>query len=141
MNFKRTTIIPLDDKELAKSIFDAFINKEFMILMIILGDNESIRESLPRADNLATQTYFNMERWVLWVRDYDILADSLKNQLEKKDESGEEEVNYNDVKCFCFSPILDEAAGVILKNGRLSYLTLQNSFFRAQNHDLGAISL
>lgn len=133
MNFKRTTIIPIEDKELAKLIFDSYIEKEFMILMIILGDSETIRESLFKADNLATQTYFNMERWVLWIRDYEVLKDTLIAQLKANPNNIEFE--YENVKCFCFSPIKDVATGIIQKNGRLSYLTLQRSFFQAQDHD------
>ena len=139
MNFKRTTIIPLDDKPLAKLIFDAFINKEFMILMVILGDTESIREALPKADNLATKIYFGMERWVLWIRDYEILEATIKAQLTALDEH--KEVEYNDVKCFCFSPVLDAATGFILKNGRLNYASLQQSFFKAQAHDTGLTTI
>ena len=133
MNLKRTTIIPIDDKELAKSIFDAYIEKEFMILMIILGDTETIRNSLFKADNLATQTYFNMERWVLWIRDYEVLKKTLKAQLRANPNN--DEFEYDEVKCFCFSPIQDVATGIIQKNGRLSYLSLQRSFFEAQDYD------
>ncbi len=139
MNFKRTTIIPLDDKPLAQIIFDAFIDKEFMILMIILGDTNSIREALPKADNLATKAYFGMERWVLWIRDYVVLEDTLREQLKAHDEN--EDVEYEDVKCFCFSPVLDAATGIILKNGRLSYASLQQSFFKAQAHDTGLTAI
>jgi|GEM_PF-3395983 len=139
MNFKRTTIIPLDDPELAKQLFDAYLNKEFMILMIILGDTETIREAMPKADNLATKSYFGMERWVFWVRNHDILADSLIPILEANDEAGN--LEYESVKCFCTSPVLDAASGIILKNGELNYRTLQKSFFMAQSHDIGLINV
>lgn len=138
MNFKRTTIIPLDDAELAKQLFDAYLNKEFMILMIILGDTDSIRKALPKADNLATKSYFGMERWVLWIRNHAILEDTLRPLLETNDQ--DETLVYKDVKCFSTSPILDAATGIILKNAELNYLSLQRSFFKAQSHDTGLIN-
>ena len=134
MNLKRTTIIPLDDTALAKAIFDAFIQREFMILMIILGDTDTIREALPKADNLATKAYFNMERWVLWVRNHDILQDPLKERIQNSDDPNAS-ADYLDIKCVCFSPVIDHPAGIILKNGQLNYASLQQSFFKAQAHD------
>ena len=86
MNLKRTTIIPLDDDDLAQSIFDAFLEKEFMILMVVLGDTETIRKALPKADNLASKEYFNMERWVLWIRNHNVLSETLKAQLAESDD-------------------------------------------------------
>ena len=48
--------------------------------------------------------------------------------------------DYEEIKCFCFSPILDQPAGVILKNGTLSYASLQQSFFKAQANDTALIN-
>lgn len=134
MNLKRTSIIPLDDKALARIIFDAFIEKEFMIVMVILGDTDSIREALTKADNLATKSYFGMERWVLWIRNHDILEIPLKELLKNSDDD-KASADYEDIKCFCFSPVIDHPAGFILKQGRLDYVNLQQSFFKAQSHD------
>ena len=50
---KRTTIIPVDDTALAGAIFSEFIEKEKMILMIIIGDTKSILDAIPKAYNLA----------------------------------------------------------------------------------------
>lgn len=135
MNLKRTTIIPLDDAALAESIFKSFIEKEMMIIMVIIGDTETVREAIPKADNLAQLSYFKMERWVLWLRNYDILSETLKGHLKASDAENADE-DYDNIKCFCFSPILDQIDGVILKNGQLSYASLQQSFFRAQSHDI-----
>ncbi|QCX00971.1 hypothetical protein FGM00_12930 [Aggregatimonas sangjinii] len=135
MNLKRTTLIPVDDPGLAKSIFNAFIEKEMMILMIIIGDTKSVREAIPMADNLATLSYFNMERWVLWIRDGKVLETTLKEHLKASTED-HANADFGDIKCFCFSPIADEVAGIILKNGKLDYASLHQSFFRAQAHDI-----
>jgi len=135
MNLKRTTIIPLDDAALAESIFKSFIEKEMMIIMVIIGDTETVREAIPKADNLAQLSYFKMERWVLWLRNYEILSETLKVHLKVSDAENADE-DYDNIKCFCFSPILDQIDGVILKNGQLSYASLQQSFFRAQSHDI-----
>jgi len=133
MNLKRTTIVPLDDQELARTLFTSFIDMEMMILMVILGDNETIREAIPKADNLATLEYHGMKRWVFWVRNHAILEAELKEYLDKSD--ADDDMAYEDIKCLCFSPISDEVAGIIHKNGTLSYASLNLSFFRAHAHD------
>jgi hypothetical protein len=120
---------------LAESIFKSFIEKEMMIIMVIIGDTSTIREAIPKADNLAQLSYFKMERWVLWLRNHDILSDTLKGHL-KVSETEHADEDYGNIKCFCFSPILDQIDGIILKNGQLSYASLQQSFFRAQSHDI-----
>lgn len=135
MNLKRTTIIPLDDAALAESIFKSFLEKEMMIIMVIIGDTATVREAIPKADNLAQLSYFKMERWVLWLRNYDILSKTLKQHLRDSEADNSDE-EYTNIKCFCFSPILDQIDGIILKNGQLSYASLQQSFFRAQSHDI-----
>lgn len=135
MNLKRTTIIPLDDPSLANEIFESFIESEMMILMIIIGDTNSIRTAIPRADNLAKLTIHNMERWVLWVRDYSVLEDKLKNYLNASDAENSD-ADIDDIKCISFSPIQDQVVGIILKNGRLSYASLEKLFIQAQKHDL-----
>jgi len=42
MNFKRTTITSFDDFALAESIFKSFVEKELMIIMVIIGDNQTL---------------------------------------------------------------------------------------------------
>ncbi|MBP0904345.1 hypothetical protein ACFSKN_18875 [Mariniflexile gromovii] len=140
MNLKRTTLIPLDDDSLAESIFKSFIEKEMMLLMVIIGDTDTIREAIPKADNLAQLSYFKMERWVLWVRNYEILSETLKKHLKASDADKSKE-DYNNIKCLCFSPILDKVDGIILKNAELSYASLQQSFFKAQAHDALAVNI
>jgi len=139
MNLKRTIIIPLDDADLAEAIFKSFIEKEMMIIMVIIGDAQTIREAIPKADNLAQLSYFNMERWVLWLRNQDILSKVLKRHLKKSNAKYSDEL-YNNIKCFCFSPILDQIDGIILKNAQLTYASLQQSFFSAQSHDIPFIN-
>jgi len=134
MNLKRTTIIPIDDATLAKTVFDSYIEKEMMILMIIIGDTDTIRKAIPLADNLAKLTYFNMERWVLWVRNHETLKDTLMKQLAASDDP-DADMDFNDVKCFCFSPVLDMAVSIVHKNSTLDYANLQQAFFKAQSHD------
>lgn len=135
MNLKRTTIIPLDDTALATSIFKALIEKEMMIVMIILGDTTTIRKAIDKADKLAQLSYFNMERWVLWVRNHDVLAQTLKKHLKATDAEDSDQP-FENIKCFCFSPVLDQIEGIILKNGKLNFASLQKSFFEAQSHDV-----
>ena len=133
MNLKRTTIIPLDDEDLAASIFNSFIEKEMMILMIIIGNSDNIRAAVSKADNLAKLSYFNMERWVLWIRDHETLKAELTTKISESDDQINAE--YNDLQCFCFSPILDKATAAIDTNTTLNYASLQQAFFKAQSHD------
>ncbi len=134
MNLKRTTIIPIDDEELARSIFKSFIEMEMMILMVIIGDTDTIREAIPKADNLATLEYNNMKRWVFWIRNHSVLQKELKAYIKDSDADNTDE-DYENIKCLCFSPLSDEVSGIILKNGTLSYVSLNLSFFRAHQHD------
>ncbi|MCW5520646.1 hypothetical protein J1N09_12400 [Aureitalea sp. L0-47] len=134
MNLKRTTIIPTDDPNLAKQLFQSFIEKEMLVLMIIIGDTDTIRTAMPTADSLAHKIYFNMERWVLWVRDYEVLRGTLEQKLAESPNT--KDMDYDDIKCFSLSPIQDLADGVIQKNGVLDYVSLQQSFFKAQSDDI-----
>ena len=140
MNLKRTTLIPLDDALLAESIFKSFIEKEMMLIMVIIGDTDTIREAIPKADNLAQLSYFKMERWVLWVRNYDVLSETLKKHLKASNAEKSDE-DYNNIKCLCFPPILDQVDGIILKNAELSYANLQQSFFKAQANDAPFVNI
>ena len=135
MNLKRTTYIPLDDTRLATTIFKSFIEKEMMVLMIIIGDSPAIRKGVKKADELAKLSYFNLDRWVLWARNEKILASIFKKYLKASDAHNTDKP-YESIKCFCFSPIQDKVDGVILKNVALTYASLQQSFFRAQAHDV-----
>jgi len=139
MNFKRTTIIPLDDSKLAKEIFTSYIEKDMMNLMIIIGDTDSIRSAIRKADNLAQRSYFDMERWVLWVRNHEVLEETLKKHLKLSDAENSDR-DYEDIKCLCFSPIKDQVEGIVLKKGTLNYASLQQSFFKAQSHDVSFIN-
>jgi hypothetical protein len=73
------------------------------------------------------------------LRDYDILSETLKKHLKASDTEHSDE-DYDNIKCFCFSPILDQIDGIILKNSQLSYATLQQSFFKAQSHDIAFVN-
>lgn len=132
MNLKRTTILPIDDHDLSLSIFESYVQKEMMIIMILLGDDPKIRGAVERADNLAKISYFQVERWVLWIRDHHTLKTELTDYLRKTDC----QETYSDIRCFSLSPVKDQVAGIITKDNNLSYVDLQQSFFTAHQHDL-----
>ncbi len=133
MNLERTTIIKPDNAN-APATLQSFLEKNNALVMLILGHTKTIEKSIKKADNLAKLSHFNVERWVLWVQDPKLLETEIKQHLTNTDAEKSDEP-FDNIKCFCYSHSTDTIDGIILKNGRLSTLTLLKSFMLAQNRD------
>ena len=133
MNLERTTIIS-PDNENALATLQSFLDKNNALVMVILGHTKTIEKSMRKADNLAKLSHFNVERWVVWLQDPELLKTEITKHLNASNADKADEA-YDNIKCYCYSHITDSIDGIILKNGRLSTLTLSKSFMLAQLKD------
>ena len=85
---ERTTILPTDDKHLARALFRELVHEQAKVLLIVLGTGKEAETTVQRADKLARAAAL---RWVCWARkpahlqeDVRELADSgtLADELE-----------------------------------------------------------
>ena len=141
MAYKRTTEVPNDPVK-AKAIYDDIKKIKLMTIMVIIGNTVTFKDAITKADNLAgvkDLKDLKTTRWVLWVKDHDIVRSTLALILaESKAERSNRE--FDEIKCFCLSPKRHDVEGIILKNGTLDYVSLRLSFLKAERHDLELIN-
>ncbi|MCH2488525.1 MAG: hypothetical protein MK211_00120 [Flavobacteriales bacterium] len=134
MSLERTTIIPLDDPDQATELFNNAIDRLKTTVMFIIGNTETVQEAIPNADHWAGETLIDLERWVVWLRDHEILKTEMQQLLENTFDPDFDEP-YDTIKCFCLSPISKRAIGFILKNGSLANVRLLLSFAKVEAID------
>ena len=134
MTLKRTTIIP-DNPVEAKAIYDQQVAHEKRTIMAIIGNTETVQEAVIEANALAHEQEFdNVDRWVLWAKDHGIVKDTLELILAESNAERSDR-DFDQIKCFCISPVRREVEGIILKNGELNSISLDKSFLKAERHD------
>jgi hypothetical protein len=139
MSLTRTTIIPANPVE-AKKIHDFQVQQKNRTIMVIIGNTNTVEKAVDEADFLANEVNLkDFDRWVLWAKDHKIVKDTLELILA---ESGAERSNENfdNIKCFCLSPIRHEVSGIILKHGTLGPAKLDRSFISAEEYDVGLLN-
>lgn len=62
---ERTTILPSDEKDLARAMFRQLVHEQAKVLFVVLGKGDEAETVVQRADLVArTSTW----RWVCWAR-------------------------------------------------------------------------
>lgn len=134
MALTRTTTLPVEDPIAAEQLLNADLAKANTTIMFIIGDSDAVNEDISRADFWANEVLIDFERWVVWVKDRDLLKDKISELLQNSDDPDPDK-DYNDVKCFCLSPVNRKATGVIHKNVELTDFRLSRSFILAEALD------
>ena len=67
MHLPKTTILPLDDPDLARRLLRQLIEEEPLVLMIVLGADGDAETTVTRADRFAGAA--ENHRRVVWIRD------------------------------------------------------------------------
>jgi K+-sensing histidine kinase KdpD len=62
---ERTTILPTDDKNLARAMFRELVHEQAKVLLVVLGTGKEAEATVQRADKLARSAPL---RWVCWAR-------------------------------------------------------------------------
>jgi len=62
---ERTTILPSDDKKLAKAMFRQLIHEQAKVVVVVLGTGAEAETTVQRADQVARTGVW---RWVCWAR-------------------------------------------------------------------------
>ncbi|MGK7391839.1 MAG: hypothetical protein ACNS60_15920 [Candidatus Cyclobacteriaceae bacterium M2_1C_046] len=125
---KNTTILPIDDQDLATEIFNDQLHQKAEITMIILGGKDFLPD-VKKADRLAGEAYFNIKRHVIWIRDRNILKGILNSHLSKF--SGYQTSKYDHVNIFTMTPIDDRVADIIYAEDTIDYIRLNLAFLKA----------
>ena len=73
MELKKTTILPSDEKSLARRMFNELVHEEPYVLMVVLGKGREAETFVQRAAKLSGAE--GEPRWVVWVRKPEQIAD------------------------------------------------------------------
>jgi len=107
MEIHKITILPTDDKALARKMLINLIEEQPYILMVVLHKGPNAEKFVDRASKLAGAE--NEPRWVVWVRKVDQIEDILR-ELKNHDRLP---VDLNEAQGFSTS-LGDEVRDVIL---------------------------
>ncbi len=130
MALQKTTEIPLNDKELALKEYAELIESD-KIIMVVLGNSASIQAGVDLADELADTSPTGEKRWVMWVKNYEVLKEKLKPVL-KKAKIIEDDTPYEDIKAFCLTRPERKALSRVHKNGAMDFVRLEGLFVEAE---------
>jgi hypothetical protein len=134
MPLSRTTILPVDDPNSAEILLDTDLARPATTLMFIIGDTDAINSDISRADYWANEVLIDFDRWVVWVKDRELLRVKISALLDNSDDP-DTGMDYDDIKCFSLSPVSRKATGVIHKNVELTDFRLSRSFILAEAID------
>ncbi len=130
MSLVNTIIIPLDDPVTAAQEYSAALHSQ-KVLLIILGDSDSIQSGIELADELADTSPLGIPRGVLWVANHITLKDEIAPILEA---AGiiQHDTPYEEIKAFCLTTPDREANSRVHKNGVLDFVRLEHLFVEAE---------
>ena len=135
MALLNTTEIPLDDNVRALDKYTELIESD-KIIMIILGDSDTIQKGLILADKLARQISTNQNLWVMWVGNHIVLKNKLISILQAAS-TILDNTTYKEIKAFCLTKKPRQANTRIHLNGALSPFRLTKLYREAiQNSEL-----
>lgn len=130
MPLLKTTIIPLDDSARALEQYDELLQSD-KIIMVVLGNTETIAEGVALADELADTSPTNENRWVMWVQNHVILRDELEHILEENNVITPD-TPYEEVKAFCLTRSERNVLSRIHKNGEMDFVRLELLYVEAE---------
>lgn len=123
---KKTTILPTDEKALARRMFSELVDEEPHVLMVVLGKGPEAETFAKRASKLTGAE--TEPRWVVWARKPDQIADLVVG-LEGSDKLGS---GLDQVRGFSMS-LGDSVRDVILGSEPVPGLTrILLAFVRAE---------
>jgi hypothetical protein len=79
MDFRKTTILPADDKSLSRRMFTEMVNEKPYVLMVVLNKGSEAETFARRADQLAGG--MDEHRWVVWVRKPEQIEDLVRDLI------------------------------------------------------------
>jgi len=72
MAFRKTTILPTDDRDLARRMFKDLVHEEPHVLLVVLHTGKDAEVFAQRADKMSGKE--GEPRWVVWARNPDDIA-------------------------------------------------------------------
>ncbi len=130
MPLLKTTVISSDDNALALEQYNALIQSD-KIIMVVLGNSETIIEGVELADELADTSPTDENRWLMWVKNHIMLKDKLEPIL-KESEIVRQGMSYEEVKVFCLTRPERKVLSRVHKNGQMDFARLEFLFIEAE---------
>ena len=130
MSLLKTTVIPLDNDTLAKEQYDDLIQSD-KIIMVVLGNSETIIKGVELADELADTSPTGENRWVMWVKDHIVLKDKLELILVENNIIIPD-TPYEEIKAFCLTRPDRKVLSRVHKNGQMDFVRLEFLFIEAE---------
>lgn len=130
MPLLKSTEIPLNDNELALEKYIELIESD-KIIMVVLGNSISIQDGVELADELAETSPTGEKRWVMWVKNHEVLKEKLEPILTEANII-EDDTPYQKIKAFCLTRPDRKALSRIHKNGAMDFVGLEGLFVEAE---------
>ena len=128
MTLDRTIIIPSDDSQLAQKLFRALVYDEDVLVVVVLGDDDTSAQAVKCADRRAKVVIGGFERKVAWIRDRAILADEIKQLQAGTVDSSKEDLT----KVVAFSISLKNTVMDVVRMGDdINFLQMEMAFLEA----------
>lgn len=130
MAFLKTTEITMDNNDIALDEYTALIDSD-KIIMVILGNSDSIKEGVDLADELAETSPTDENRWVMWIKNHVVLKQQLETILTQANIL-EDDTPYEEIKTFCMTHPEHNVLSRVHKNGEMDFSRLEDLFVEAE---------
>jgi hypothetical protein len=116
MELYKTTILPTDDDDLAKKLFESLVFEQPYCLLVVLGKGPDAEKFVQRASKLTGRQH--EPRWVVWAREPNQIKATLADLANSDKIIGQ----LDTARGFCLS-LSDEVRDVISKSDSVPNLT------------------
>lgn len=128
MEFRKATILPLDEPREAERLFRDYIYNRPHVLFVVVGSGPASEQLVSKAGQFAGAE--QQPRWVIWARDLKPLQDTI-GQLKEKTPGMKDTVLAGSVQAFVVS-LGDEIRDLITSNESADNFRVNLAYMRAE---------
>ena len=132
MEYKKTVILPSDDKKLAQKIFKEWVEEQPYVLLVVLGRDDNAETAVKRGSKTCGKE--GEPRFCVSARKPEQIAEpisALSSGNKVVDGAGSEAEVKSDVVAFTMS-MGDEVRDVIKASEKLDFLRFMKAFMKAE---------
>jgi len=128
MKLERTVVIPTDDPDLARELFQNLVYKEAILLVVVLGKTDKAKRAVECADQCADAVIAGFKRKVVWIREPDILSNELASLKPGRQNLADTELDR--VVAFSVS-LADSVMDIVTMDDTIDFVRMEMAFLKA----------